>query len=87
MNRTKENTWRKLNNQPQLKSVKDIMHDLEHYVSTYMNQYGAEEYSDETIINDILFGLGRSLSDEYNFAPGFEKFKDRLLEHIKENKA
>ncbi len=78
MNRTKENTWRKLNGQQELRSMKDVVISLQKYIATYDNQQGYEDYSDELFIEDILYGLGAALGEEYKFALGFEKFKDLL---------
>ena len=55
---------------------------LKDYVNTYDMQHGYQSFSEETWINDILYGLGLSLSDEYKFSEGFEKFKERLLKEL-----
>ena len=56
---------------------------LKKYMKTYDKQYGYLDYSDKTIIDDILYGLGAALDDKYKMANGFEKFKVVLREHLK----
>jgi hypothetical protein len=55
---------------------------LTKFMATYDQQHGYQDYSDETYINDVLYGLGVSLSDEYQFAGGFRKWRAKLLEHL-----
>ena len=56
---------------------------LKRYIDTYDKQFGYLDYTDETIIDDILYGLGVAIdSDEYKFASGFRKFKERLAKHL-----
>ena len=55
---------------------------LSDYMTTYDKQFGYADYSEETYIDDVLYGLGASLSDEYKFAPGFDAFKKKLLAHL-----
>jgi hypothetical protein len=55
---------------------------LRNFMATYDQQQGYGDYSDETYINDVLYGLGVSLSDEYQFAGGFRKFLTLLRDHL-----
>jgi len=56
---------------------------LQNYMSTYSDQTGYEDYSDETLINDVLYGLGMAIDPENNQrANGFLRFKDILIEHL-----
>lgn len=56
---------------------------LQHYMATYSNQECYRDYSEETLIDDVLYGLGVALGRKrYSFAPGFEKFKARLIKHL-----
>jgi hypothetical protein len=55
---------------------------MKKFMDTYDQQQGYGDYSDETYINDVLYGLGASLSGEYEFAGGFRKFRALLLEHL-----
>lgn len=63
-------------------TIVDATERLQKYVRTYDNQVGYEKYRLETYLNDILYGLGASISDDFQFAPGFEKFKDFLVKFI-----
>lgn len=56
---------------------------LTHYMTTYDKQPFYTYYTDETFINDVLYGLGIALSDDYRQASGFDLFKARLREHLK----
>ena len=53
------------------------------FMDTYDQQQGYKDYSDQTYIDDVLYGLGASLSGEYEFAGGFRKFREALREHLK----
>lgn len=55
---------------------------LRDFMNTYDQQQGYGDYSDDTYINDVLYGLGVSLSKEYQFAGGFRKFRALLKEHL-----
>lgn len=58
---------------------------FQHYVATYSNQPGYQEYSDKTWIDDILYGLGICMKDatDYTGPGGYERFKQYLREHLK----
>jgi hypothetical protein len=58
---------------------------LQHYVNTYKSQPCYKDYTEETWIEDILYGLGVSVSNEFMFADGFHKFKCKLIkeDHFK----
>jgi len=50
------------------------------FVNTYDDQVGFTSYSEETIINDMLYGIGICLDDdEYGFADGYARFRIKLL--------
>ena len=54
------------------------------YVNTYDKQIGYKSYSEETIINDMLYGIGICLDeDEYKFGDGYARFRIKLLDIIK----
>jgi hypothetical protein len=56
---------------------------LQQYMNTYDHQYGYENYSDFTFIEDVLYGLGVALNPkEHQFANGFDVWKKKLVEHI-----
>lgn len=49
------------------------------YMDTYHKQEGWQDYSDETFIKDVLYGLGVALHGQScKFAPGFDRFKAEL---------
>lgn len=65
------------------KHVKRAIEYLTRYMNTYDKQTGYLDYTDETIINDVLYGLGVAIGGrEYQMADGFAKFKARLAKHI-----
>lgn len=68
---------------PGQKRMKKAVEYLTKYMTTYDKQYGYLDYGDETYIDDILYGLGVSLGDEYRTATGFDKFKAVLRQHLK----
>ena len=65
------------------KHVKQAIEYLARYMKTYDKQTGYLDYTDETIIDDVLYGLGVAIGGrEYQMADGFAKFKERLAKHI-----
>ena len=58
---------------------------MQKYMATYDKQPLYTEYSEDTYIRDLLYGCGASLGREYQMAGGFEKFKARLRELLKEH--
>lgn len=67
------------------KRVKKIVEKFKKYVDTYPEEMYLN-YSEEIIVDDILYGLGISLDfEEYSFAQGYIKFKKRLLEKLKKD--
>jgi hypothetical protein len=66
------------------KSIKDIVADFEKYVVTYKSQANYENYSYETFINDMIYGIGLTINPEiYMWAEGYESFKIDLIEFFK----
>jgi len=84
MNRTKENVWRKMQGLPQLRKMEEVVARFQHYIETYDEQPGYEEYTDATFLEDVLYGIGIALSDNYQFGQGHREFKKRLMKHLKE---
>lgn len=59
---------------------------LQRYMDTYDEQCGYENYSDLTLILDILYGLGVVLDpEEHQFASGFDKWKEKLLKFLEDS--
>lgn len=67
---------------PEQERMRDAVASLQQYMATYDQQTGYLDYSDKTYLDDVLYGLGRSLGAEYEFAGGFAKFKDVLRHHL-----
>lgn len=58
---------------------------LQSYVGTYDQQYGYKNYSDSTLILDILYSLGVALNpEEHSFADGFDKWKQTLKQFLED---
>ena len=67
--------------------MKAAVEYLQQYMQTYDTQRGYLDYSDKTFINDVLYGLGVALNPkQYEFADGFDRFKEHLREHLSEGK-
>ena len=65
------------------KRMKKAVEYLQDYMATYDKQTGYLDYADETLINDVLYGLGVALGPKrYAFAQGFRRFKKRLAKHL-----
>ena len=72
-------------NKKQREKMKAAVAYMQEYVATYSNQREVESYSEETYIDDILYGLGVSLDKKNEWAGGFENFKERLRRHLRSN--
>lgn len=56
---------------------------MQRYVATYTDQEGYRDYSEDTFINDMLYGIGLALDrNKYACAHGFEAFKDELRKRL-----
>lgn len=76
----KENTVRILQERPQLREVEQIVASIQHYVATYdTKQFRGDP---DVFIEDMLYGIGRAMSEEYIMAAGFWKFKRRIKEKL-----
>jgi len=82
VNRSKENIWRHLQGLPLHRPMKEVVAKLKHYIETYDQQHGYEDYTDDQFIDDLIYGIGTSLSAEYQFADGARNFEERLRKHI-----
>ena len=60
------------------KRMKEIVNKFQKYVETYDKQHGYLDYTDNTFIDDMLYGIGIAISGDYKFAQGFFKFKELL---------
>ena len=66
------------------KRMHDVVTYLQDYMRAYTNQRYYFDYSDETFIDDVLYGLGVALNPEYQYGEGFDKFKARLRKHLED---
>lgn len=57
---------------------------LQEYVRTYSDQACYRDYSDQTLIDDVLYGLGLAFGEQYRGADGYDKFKALLRQHLGE---
>ena len=81
-NKTKTAPAKKLTakNKRILKSVEF----LQNYFNTYTTQTRYLEYSEKTLLDDCLYGIGVALwGKEMMFAQGYEKTKAKILEFLK----
>jgi hypothetical protein len=80
-----ETKGRKKKLTPRQRRIQKAITYLRDYMVSYDKQYGCLDYSDETFIDDVLYGLGEALDkDKYEFAGGFAMFKKRLRLHLLE---
>ena len=65
------------------KRVKRAIEFLKDYYARYDQQFDYLDYSDHTLIDDALYGIGVALEpDKYRFADGYAKFKAILRKHL-----
>lgn len=58
---------------------------MANYMGTYEQQSGCLDYTDKTLIDDVLYGLGYALGGaKHQWASGYEVWKSKLREHLKE---
>ena len=61
------------------KRMKQAVKYLQDYMNTYDNQPEYLDYPIETLINDVIYGLGVAVrGDEYKCGEGFDKFRQKL---------
>jgi len=64
---------------PEQRRMREIVNRMKKYVTTYDTQLHYEDYSDETFIIDMLYGIGIAIDpEEYRYATGLQKFRDKL---------
>lgn len=69
------------------KHVKQAIEYMTKYMVTYDKQHGYLDYTDTTIIDDVLYGLGVAIGGrEYQMANGYARFRKRLAEHLANNR-
>ena len=56
---------------------------FQEYVASYSKQMCYEDYSDETFIHDMIYGIGIALDKkEYTWANGYAKWKAKLVSTV-----
>jgi predicted secreted protein len=64
--------------------IKKIVLSFNKYMRKYTKQKEYLYCSEDSVIKDVLYGLGISLNiEEYCFHDGFQKFKQRIKKMIK----
>lgn len=64
--------------------MKDAVRYLDNYMHTYDSQHGYENYNLSIYLDDVIYGLGASISDQYRWASGFSQFKKDLMQYLQE---
>lgn len=66
---------------------RQVIEDMTNYLQSYPKQRCWESYSPETILNDLVYGIGISIDEKcYSYADGYRDFKRYLIEFLeKEN--
>lgn len=63
--------------------IKKATEKLNHFVGTYSKQPNYTQYSNQTFLNDMLYGIGISIDeDKYFAAQGYTEFLKLLQSHI-----
>ena len=60
------------------KRMEEMVKQFQIYVATYSNQLLYKTYSDETFLDDMLYGIGLTFGKEHEFASGYEIWKEKL---------
>ena len=65
------------------KRMKKAIAYMAGYMSSYGGQLGALNYTDQTFMDDVLYGLGVALhGSSVSYADGFDKWRQMLREHL-----
>ena len=68
-------------------AMEEAVKSQQEYWNTYDKQHGYKSYSVETLIDDALYGLGLAIDpSQFQYANGYKKFKEMLIDHLKESK-
>lgn len=67
--------------------IKNAIQSLQVYMNTYDKQTGCLDYSYETFVDDVLYGLGQAINrTNYQWKPGFDLFKEHLKKYLEGDK-
>jgi hypothetical protein len=69
------------------KRMQRAIHFLRDYMNTYEAQACCLDYTDKTLIDDVLYALGVAFEPEaHKFSGGFDVWKVKLCQHLAEGK-
>ena len=64
----------------------EVIAAMKHYIDTYPDQLGWKQYSKETMLADLVYGIGIAMDrDKYEFADGYDAFKKFLIDFLTSN--
>lgn len=68
--------------------IENAINYMEKFVGTYRKSQDPfyKEFTMDTYLLDLLYGIWVSISEEYRMAGGFDKFKKDLIEYLQETK-
>lgn len=64
------------------KSNEEFIYSQINYWKTYPNQPSWKSYSTNTLLNDAIYGIGISMSENYKYASGNLKFLKDLKDYL-----
>ena len=66
--------------------IENAINYMEKFVDSYRKSQDPfyKEFTMDTYLLDLLYGIGVSISEEYRMANGFYKFKKDLIEYLQE---
>lgn len=65
------------------KRMQRAIRDLADYMATYESQTECLNYTDKTLIDDVLYALGVAFEPKaHKWADGFNVWKEKLREHL-----
>ncbi len=66
--------------------IRNATKSMQAYVGTYHKQLMYEEYSEETFIKDMIYGIAIALDEKkYQYANVYDKFIARIIDMHKPN--
>lgn len=70
------------------KRMGKIVKRFQEYVASYSQQMCYQDYSDETFIHDILYGIGIAFDKkQFGMADGYGKWKKKLVDGVLKEEA
>ena len=60
-----------------------VIKSMKNYIDTYPNQLGWELYTKDTVLNDLVYGIGIAIDKrKYQYGDGYDKFKKDLIKFL-----